>query len=221
MIIRKFLLPGISVLALVLSLHVHAGNLYRFIDENGVKTLSRSLPPDAAQRGYDILDDKSMRLIERVPPAPTAEEIAEMKRREQQEAEAMRQAEIEAGEAEKRREEQARHDHTLLTTYQSEQDLLRARDHDISYRQTRIEAHRQKLAKLERDLIKFQQEAAERELSGGNISPNLQKKLNAVQQEIGLRTQAIAQLEDEIDTLSTKYESDLQRLHELLQARAR
>ncbi|MCB2425794.1 DUF4124 domain-containing protein, partial [Methylophaga pinxianii] len=56
---------------------VSAAQLYRFTDENGIPTLSKTLPPEVAQQGYDILDEKSMRVIERVPPAPTEAEIAE------------------------------------------------------------------------------------------------------------------------------------------------
>ncbi|MCX4187948.1 DUF4124 domain-containing protein [Methylophaga sp. OBS4] len=220
MMIRKIVCLSISALCLIsFSVFSVAGQLYRFVDENGVLTLSRSLPPEAAQRGYDIVDDKSMRLIERVTPAPTADEIVELKKQQQREAEAKRQAEIAAQEAEKQRQKRAIYDHTLLTTYQNEAELIRARDTDLNYRKEQIAIHQEKLPKLEKYLLDLQKEAADKELSGGKISKNMQKRLDTTQQEIAVRQQAIEQLQSEIETLSDNYSRDLSRLRALLEAR--
>jgi hypothetical protein len=220
MMIRKIVCLSISALCLIsLPVFSVAGQLYRFVDENGVLTLSRSLPPEAAQKGYDIVDDKSIRLIERVAPAPTADELAEQKKQQQQEAEAERQAEIAAQEAEKQRQKRAMHDRTLLTTYRDEAELIRARDTDLNYRKQQIAIHQKKLPTLEKYLLELQKEAADKELSGGKISKNMQKRLDTTQQEITIRQQAIEQLQSEIKTLSENYSRDLARLHALLEAR--
>jgi len=50
----------VTLLLLSLTMPAMAGKLYRFPDKNGISTISRSLPPSAAQGGYDILDDKSL-----------------------------------------------------------------------------------------------------------------------------------------------------------------
>lgn len=77
-----------------------AGKLYRFPNEEGVPTLSRNLPPSASQKGYDILDDKTLRLLEHVEAALTQEQIIEFEKQQQLEKEAQRQAEIDAKQAE-------------------------------------------------------------------------------------------------------------------------
>lgn len=214
--IRKILcLSTFLLVVFSFSFSVQAGQLYRFPDENGVLTLSRSLPPEAAQNGYDILDDKTMRLIERVPPAPTQDEIAEMEARQAEEAERQRQAESAANEAEKQREKQARYDRTLLLTYPTEADLIDARDRDIGYRQEQIELLTAKLPKLQNTLENAQKEAAERELSGGKITKNMQKRLDAAQEEITVRKQAIEKYQAEINALTEQYQKDLQRLRQL------
>jgi len=217
--IRKIITLSIITYLFTAPALTQAGQLFRFTDENGTKTLSRSLPAEAAQKGYEVLNDKTMRVIERVPPALTDSELAEQKRLEQVEKEAQQQAEQAAIEAEKARQQQAIIDKTLLNTYRSEADLINARDADIGYRHSQIEQHQAKLPVLEQHLIKVQQEAAEHELSGGKLTENMQKRLNAAQQEIDIRQQTIAQLEAEIESLSTKYEAERARLNYLLQAR--
>lgn len=209
--IRKILCLSTFLLTFT-SLSIQAGQLYRFPDENGVLTLSRSLPPEAAPRGYDILDDRNMRLIERIPPAPTKEEIAEMKAEQAREAERQRQAEIAAKEAEKARETRARYDRSLLMTFPTEADLIDARDRDIGHREEQIATLSAKLPKLQQNLEEVQKEAAERELSGGSITANMQKRLDAAHQEIAVREQAIENYQNEIKQLTAKYQADLERL---------
>lgn len=209
--IRKILCLSTFLLTFT-SLSIQAGQLYRFPDENGVLTLSRSLPPEAAPRGYDILDDRNMRLIERIPPAPTKEEIAEMKAEQAREAERQRQAEIAAKEAEKARETRARYDRSLLMTFPTEADLIDARNRDIGHREEQIATLSAKLPKLQQNLEEVQKEAAERELSGGSITANMQKRLDAAHQEIAVREQAIENYQNEIKQLTAKYQADLERL---------
>ena len=212
--IRKFLCLSISML-LFAGFSAQAGQLYRFPDENGVPTLSRSLPPEAAQKGYDIIDDKTMRLIERVAPAPTEDEIEALKAEQALEAERQRQQAIEAKEAEKARQKQRQYDRTLLLTYPTETDLIEARDRDIGYREEQIALLSEKLPKLQKRLETVQKEAAERELNGGKITANMQKRLEAAQEEIQVRNQAIAKYQAEIEQLKAQYQQDLERLRQL------
>jgi predicted nucleic acid-binding Zn-ribbon protein len=212
MMIRKIPSFGTALLLLfAVTATAQAAQLYRFPNEEGVQTLSRSLPPEAAQKGYDILDDKTMRLIERVPPALSAEEIADLEAKEAEDAERQRQADIAAKEAEKQREKAARYDRTLLITYTNEAELISARDKDIGYRKEQIELLSAKLPELRKSLEKVQKDAAERELSGGKVTANMQKRLTAAQEEIAVREQAIEIYRAEIKELNAKYDFDLQR----------
>ncbi|WP_091715140.1 hypothetical protein [Methylophaga sulfidovorans] len=200
----------------IFSLSVSAGQLYRFPDENGVMTLSTSLPSSASQKGYDIIDSETMRLIERVPAALTKQELLEQAAKQKVEEEARLQAEEQAKQAEEARQAQQTYDKTLLITYRSEADLIRARDSDIAYRQEQIKMHEQKLPELKQYLYQLQNEAAQRELSGAKITANMQMRLNAAKEEIQVRKQAITELKAEITELETKYQHDLERLTYLL-----
>ncbi|MCX4193601.1 DUF4124 domain-containing protein [Methylophaga sp. OBS1] len=214
MMIRKFLCLSTSLL-LFACLSAQAGQLYRFPDENGVLTLSTSLPPEAAQKGYDIIDDKTMRVIKRVAPAPTEDELEALEAEKLREAERKKKQEIAAQEAEKARQKQRQHDRTLLITYPTEVDLLAARDKDINYRQEQIGMLSAKLPILKQRLQDVQKEAAERELSGGKITDNMQKRLDAAQEEIRIRQQSIKIYQAEIEALKTQYQQDLERLRYL------
>ncbi len=231
MIIQK--ITQTSCIVLLLSLIVSpviAGKLYRFPDENGVPTISRSLPPTAAQKGYDILDDQSLRLIEHVEPALTPEQIIEFEERQQLEKEAQRQAEIADQKAKKqaelekqqaRREQQQRtlNDQNLLASFQSEQEFISARDKILNQRQTSLTNSIEKQSQLEKKLLDLQQQAAEQELSGRGVSSNLAKRLSAAQQEIKNNLLSSEQLNQELQQITEQFDQDLVRLRELLQAK--
>lgn len=195
---------------------VSAAQLYRFTDENGIPTLSKTLPPEVAQQGYDILDEKSMRVIERVPPAPTEAEIAEREIQKQRELEIQQQAEEEARLAAEQQRKQAIYDHNLLSAYQSEEELMNEYNKDRQYRENRLEALKNKREGLQQRLQQVQQQAADNELSGLGMSENLQRRLQAAQQELDNNQASIEQLNDEIKLLNAQYEMDLKRLRELL-----
>ncbi len=207
----------------MLAIPAIAGKLYRFPDENGVPTISRSLPPAAAQKGYDILDDISLRLIEHIEPALTPAQITELEKQQQLEEEAQRQAEIvkqqakeQAVKDERNNQQRAINDQNLLASYKSEQDFISAKDMALTHRQTRITEATVKQSQLEQQLLTLQQQAADQELSGRDVSINLGKQLTTTQQQIDNNLIAIEQSTDEVTQLTQQYENDLIRLRELL-----
>lgn len=205
MIIRNLL--KLSTSALLYSLLAQtaiAANLYRYINEQGVQSIGTSLPAAAAQRGYDILDAQSMRLIERVAPALSAEQIEQL---EQQEREAKL--------AEEQRKKQAIYDKRLLSLYQSEQDVEEAKQRDVDAKQITLEQTKLSLIELENKQLQLQQQAADDELSGG-ITPKTRKAMTQNSQRIIETKQLITSLEKQIATLTAQYEADAARLRELL-----
>lgn len=197
-----------------------AAQLYRYIDINGTPTLSKTLPADAAQRGYDILDDRTMRLIERVPAALTEAELkreaerlsAEQALRDQAAEEAKSQAEI--------RQQQRIYDRNLLAIYRSEKELVSAREAELTQWQSRITVLEEQRPVLEHRMRTIQQQAAERELSGERMSVNLQKRLQAAEEELINNRNLSAEMEAEYIRLIQQYKMDHERLLQLLEARS-
>jgi len=203
----------------IASFTVNAGQIYRFKDESGVTTMSKILPPHAAQNGYDILDEKSFRLIEQVKPALTPEQIIE----EEKQIAAQKEAERLAETAEKERKEQLRqetiYNNNLLASYQSEQDLLRAKATQITYLFSQLSKTEDFVTKNNAKLHQLQQQAAETEISGKSISTNFQMRLDAVQQELENNHAEIKRLKSEIKNRDSQFSTDLIRLRELLSSK--
>jgi predicted nucleic acid-binding Zn-ribbon protein len=215
--IRNFAFYGTFGLVLFGNITIsHAANLYRYTDENGVTTMSKTLPAEFAQQGYDILDDRTMRLIEHVPPALTPQQIAEQEALEAAQAEQARQDAIQAQKAAEAKQKQAEEDRKLLITYPTEADLLSAKESEITYREEQIVFYESKLPALQAKLEKVQKEAADRELSGKAITENMQKRLDSVKEDIRLRQAAIEKFKVEIEALTEKFDADLARHRELL-----
>ena len=212
---RKLNCYPASLLALVLmllSLPSYAGNIYRFTDENGVSTLSKTLPPYAAQQGYEILDDKTLRVIERVL---TRTETIEQQRTEQVIAHS-KQEQLEQQEQMKRLEIERRTvDQNLLEVYPSIQDLIKARDEQLADINKQIEATLAQQKHNQQKLHKLQQTAADQELSGQAISSNLNQLIEATQKSVADNQLHLERLHNDNITSSKQYEHDLVRLREL------
>ena len=206
----------LSLLLTLPSLSSYAGQVYRFKDNNGVKTMSKTLPPYAAQQGYDVLDDSSLRVIETVRPAPTKEEIVEYNRQQAAEKEQKRQAEIEAKKATERRRQAMLYDANLKASYRTEDELLKKRETELLYFQNQIEKTELTLKRNKDKLHQFQQQAADIELSGRAVTGNLKKRLVATEQEIKNNHSELARLGLENKASIEQYDQDLIRLRELL-----
>jgi len=206
--LQKYLSNSLSILILLgIAAPVFAGKLYRYTDEDGVPTIGRTLPAEYAPKGYDVIDDKSMRLLKRVPPAKSEAEVVEIKEQLQQQ----RESEIAA-------KRQQRADQQLLNSYNSEVDLIRARDAKIRNLQRNVELAEAREEKLNRNLLRLQQKAADQQLSSQTISESLKHQITTTQEDIQLQQATIKQQQDEIKRVTEQSNIDLQRLKQLLQA---
>ncbi len=146
----KFICLGLFLT--MTNLASHAGQVYRFKDDSGVKTMTKTLLPYAAQQGYEILDDTSLRVIEKVAPALT-EEIAEFRHQQKAEKEQQRLAQIEA---EKERRRQAMiYDANLKASYRTEDELLKKRETELPYFQNQIDKTELNLKRNKEKLHQF------------------------------------------------------------------
>ncbi len=204
MMIRNLFTLSMLITVTALSIMpASAANLYRFTNQEGNQAIGTSLPPDAAQHGYDILDAQSMRLIKRVQPALTAEQIADLEQKERDEKVA----------AEKK-QQQAIYDRRLLSLYQSEQDVFEAKQRDVTAKELTLEQAKANQIELKAERKQYQQRAAEEELSGG-ITAKTQKRMAQNAQRLIDTEQLINALEKEIASLTAQYEADAARLKQL------
>lgn len=205
----------LSFLALALSLislQSYAGNIYRFIDKNGVSTLSKTLPPYVAQQGYEILDDKSLRVIERVP---TQSEMIEQRNIAQQEQKKNQVKQQQQALKQRLLRQQQSADNNLLEIYPTIQDIINTRDRHQAYISKQIEDNLAQKTYLQHRLHRLEQSAAEQEMSGQTISEKLSQSIKETQQNIVDSHLHIERLQNDKTINAQQYEKDLTRLKEL------
>lgn len=207
---------SLSLLLLMLAQTSVAGTIYRFVDKNGSITMSKSLPPYASQNGYDILNDSSLRLIKRVAPALTPEQIAEKEHLEAERIEQERLAKIAEEQKMAEQKQQSIHDQALVASYGSEHDLIKARDDEFLYLNAELEKAKTHLGENKQKLEQLQQKAAQQELSGQTISDLMKKQMSAAQEEINNDKHNISELTARLEQTELQYEKDLARLKVLM-----
>lgn len=203
---QKYVTNSLYVLTVfAISTSAWAANLYRYNDENGVTTMSRTLPAEIVPQGYDIIDDKSMRLIKRVPPAMSETEITEKRAQLKQQRE-----------AEEKQQRQQQADQRLLESYNSELDLIRARDAKIDNIQRNIDLAAAREEKLNSTLYRLQQKAADQELSGQAVNASLTHKIATTHEEINVQQNEVKQQTADMKRVTAQFDADHQRLKQLL-----
>lgn len=206
----RFIL-GIAILAVLCGLSSSvqaAGLLYRYTSEHGTQMLSGNLPPEAVQGGYEVINNQTMVVVKRVPPAKTQKQLVEEARLAQIEAEKQR-----------RLEEQANYDRTLLATFGSETDLLRIRNSQIEAIEGLIELIQGKIRTLQEALIAHQNQAAHLERNGQLLPQQLLTNIQTVKDRLMNNRRYIVKKRQEQGIIRQKFTKDLERFRELTQPR--
>lgn len=159
---------GVLVLLGLLPLAVFAAAgapgmlLYRYVDSRGVTVLDRQgVPPEYIAKGYQVLNQNG-RVVQTVPPAPTAEEIR-LKQQVQAKAAA---------------------DAQLLDTYPSLADLDKARARKLSEVDTLIAVAQANVQTLRAQQASMQAQAAVQERAGQEVSQSVIDQLKDLQDQI-------------------------------------
>lgn len=135
--------------------------LYRYVDSRGVTVLdTQGVPPEYVAKGYQILNQQG-RVIQTVPPAPSAEEI-------------QRQQALKA---------QAEADAQLLHQYPSVQELERSHAREQAEFDTRIAVANTSLQGLQLQQNSLQSQAAAQERAGQPVQGSIVQQLANIKDE--------------------------------------
>lgn len=168
----KIWLVLFTLAGMLIVVPAQAKSLYRF-KVDGQVILKDHIPAEYSHLGYDVLNSKGM-VVRVVPPAPTAEELAQ--RRAQEAAQKARQEAI---------AEQRRRDQDLLRLYARPADVERARQRKADDINSYIQLQRRRIVDLEMQLEKAQQQAANFERRGQDVPSDL--RLEVVELQNGIR----------------------------------
>ncbi|WP_040260318.1 hypothetical protein [Pseudomonas massiliensis] len=168
--------------------------LYRYTDDRGVIVLDRQgVPPEFISKGYQILNAQG-RVLQTVPPAPTAEEV---------QAATARRAQAEA-------------DAKLRVRYSGIEDLERARQRRLSEIDGLLAANQGDRQTLQAQQASLQGEAANQERNGQPVAQSVLDQLEAVRQrQADLDAQSLRYQRMRDDTNRT-FDADRARLQQLL-----
>ena len=187
----------VMVLMLGAVMNADAAQLYRYINDNGVTVLDRSVPPQFVGRGYEVLDMDG-RVKEVIPAALSPEE---------------RQAQR-AAEQEQQRQRSA--DETLLRLYSSVADLDRAHNRQVQQVEALIASAEAGLLTLRSQRDDVQSRAASQERAGREVDAQLLRQLGSIDAERRRLERQIAANRKEIEAVNEAFASRRERLAQLL-----
>jgi hypothetical protein len=193
-----------AALSVTVITSVHAGNLYRWTDANGQRHMESIIPADQAKLGYEVVDDRTFRVLKTVGRALNEEELAAAEK-------------AQAIEKQKNLEQQraARHDRTLLATYMSVDDMQMARNGQLGTLELMIESTRRTRERLKTNLDDLIGSAAAFERDGKPVPKRTEKAIANVRQQIELQTEIINENREKQRLIAAQFDADISRFKTL------
>ena len=188
---------SVMVLMLGTAMSADAAQLYRYINDNGVTVLDRSVPPQFVGRGYEVLDMDGR--VKQVIPAALSPEERQAQRAAEQEQQRQRSA-----------------DETLLRLYSSVADLDRAHNRQIQQIEGLIASAEAGMLTLQSQRDHVQSRAASQERAGREVDAQLLRQLDSIDAERRRLERQIAAHRAEIETVNAAFASRRERLAQLL-----
>lgn len=188
-LIRSTLLLGLLLPALA-----PATELYRYVDDQGVTVLSRQgVPPELIGKGYEVLNEQG-RVIQVVPPAPSAEEMQRL---------LMEKA-------------RAGSDKQLLRLYSSPADVDRARERKLVELDGLIGVAQGNLQSARTQQANLQSQAADYERAGRAVPQQLLSQIDSQKDEQRRLQKEIDRYKELRKQAEVSFAADRARLGELL-----
>ncbi len=179
---------------LILSGTALAGNkvFYRYVNDEGVKVLNHTIPPEYAQKGYEILSATG-HVLKVVEPAISKEEGEKLA-------------------VERRaRKELALWDASLRRRYSSVADIEAAKKRKLLELEANMSVLNTNIEGLKEQIETIQSEAAQIERSGREVSESLLANLKGLHVEMENTKAQVVQRKEEYRRLLEKYDRDIER----------
>lgn len=194
---------------------VDAGRLFRYRDERGVMHIGTNLPPGQAQAGYEVLDSRSLKPLNVIPPAPTAEQLAQQAA--QRQAAAMAEAANSKAEQARQREiaDRQNHDRMLLETYADESELAHLRDLKLESLDLILRTANNTIGHLRTNLAQMDATAQEHAAAGRQPPDSLVQARARTAADLAGQELAAERTRAEVLAVRARFEADLDRYRRL------
>lgn len=159
---------------------------YRYVNDEGIQVLDDSIPPEYAQKGYEVvsLSGDVIRTVEPAPDAATLQQKAEEKR--------------------------LREDYRRLSRrYSSLEDIEAARARKLENIETNIAIVRGNISGLEAQIRSLTRQAADVERQGRQVPEALLKKLADTRAELAAAEELLKVRQQEYATTEARFAEDI------------
>lgn len=161
--------------------------LYRYVNEEGVKVLASSIPPQYVAQGYEILNSKG-RVIEVVDPRPSDEELKKLQEEENLLA-AYEQ---------------------IAIRYSSVDDILSARDRQLAHLNANISILKGNITNLNNQIDELMKKAAGFERSGKEVPEYIFNNIAEIKAEISSTELLLQKRLIEFDEVNNTFSKEVQ-----------
>lgn len=185
-----------SIFALVVcSLFGSAGVMaqlkyYRYINNEGVKVISHIIPPEYAQKGYEVITHTG-KVLQVVPPAPDPEELKQQEIARAHERELMAEYEV------------------LARRYSSINEIYAARDRRLAHLDANISILRSNIGNINNQVESLMKKAAEVERSGRDVPQQILQSLEETRAELRNTEEMLQARLDEHGIIHAEFEKQV------------
>ncbi|GAB2189763.1 hypothetical protein [Sessilibacter sp. MAH2] len=169
---------------------------YRYVNDDGIKVLEQSIPPEYAQRGYEVVNVNGD-VVRIVKASLTEEELA----------------------ARDRQRKLEEWDKALLTRYSTVSDVRAAKKRRLGEINTYIAILRGNILNLDSQIAREQSKAADSERAGLDVPEviliniqNFRNEKRSAEEQIDLRR-------EEYESVAEQFDRDIARFEDILQRR--
>ena len=200
----RFLL--LTLLCCVLSAGAFAGEppTYKYVDENGNPVFGDRVPPEAAERDKEVLNEHAI-AVDTIRGRRTAEEIA---------------AEAQAQKLEETRKIEDRRNRALLATYLTVDEIVMHRDRRVELFRAQARVTAMFLKNLEERLTKLETEASRYQPYSNDpdaplVSPNLVEEIQLTRETIEHHEDSLRKFKEDEQAIIERFDRDIRRFEEL------
>lgn len=160
--------------------------LYRYKNDDGVKVINHTIPPEFAQQGYEVLS-LTGQLIRRVEAAPTEGELAQ----EFNDRVIREKYEV------------------LRRRYASANDIEAAKMRRLKNLDTNITIIRGNISSINTQIENLMNQAADAERAGRAVPANLLRQLTDARAELGVAENSLSTRLKEYDNVAARFDKEL------------
>lgn len=188
-----------------------AARLFRYRDGRGVMHIDTNLPPSQAQRGYEVLDQRTLKVLRVVDSTPDPEQLRAQAAQRREAMIAQEAARKAAADKLAAQTERALRDRMLLQTFADEAELARLRDAKLESLDLILRATENTIGHLRQNLLRTDRVLAEHKAAGRQAPASVLSARERTASDLAGQEKAARRTRAEQTQLRAQFDADLER----------